>query len=97
MDLEYRQENVEYWEVVSRLNVEREESGEMIVPDTCPDVDKILVTRPKLLLQRKEAGEGRAEFAGLIRVGILYRHQSEVKSGLSEGEKVRGPQIINAK
>ena len=73
MELECRQETVTRWEAVSGLSVEREESGEMIVPDACPDVGEVLLTRPRLFLQRREATEGRGEFSGLIRVGILYR------------------------
>ena len=73
MDLEYRQETVTRWDRLGVLKVEREESGETIVPDTCPDVGEILCVRPRLFLQRKEAADGRGEFSGLIRVGILYR------------------------
>ncbi len=77
MDLECRQETVNCWEAVGRRKVEREESGEMIVPDACPDVGEVLVVRPRLLLQRREAGEGRGEFAGLIKTTILYRPEGE--------------------
>ena len=73
MELECRQETVTRWETVIGLSIEREESGEMIVPDACPDVGEVLLTRPRLFLQRREAQEGRGEFSGLIRVGILYK------------------------
>ena len=73
MELECRGETVTRWETVSGLSIEREESGEMIVPDACPDVGEVLLRRPRLFLQRREAMEGRGEFSGLIRVGILYR------------------------
>ena len=84
MDLECRQETVSCWERVSRLRVEREESGEMIVPDACPDVGTVLTVRPRLALQRKEALEGRAEFTGLLRVDILYRPEEEGKAAAME-------------
>ena len=73
MDLECRQETVARWERRKVIRVEREESGETIVPDSCPDVGEVLCVRPRLFLQRKEAGDGRGEFSGLIKVGVLYR------------------------
>ena len=73
MDLECRQETITRWERGKVIRVEREESGETIVPDACPDVGEILCVRPRLFLQRKEAAEGRGEFSGLIKVGVLYR------------------------
>ena len=73
MDLECRQETIARWERGAVIRVEREESGETIVPDACPDVGQILCVRPRLFLQRKEAMEGRGEFSGLIKVGIIYR------------------------
>ena len=84
MDLECRQETVTRWDRLGVLSVEREESGETIVPDTCPDAGEILCVRPRLFLQRKEAAEGRGEFSGLIRVGILYR--PEESGGLASLE-----------
>jgi len=86
MELECRQETVTRWDAVSRLEVEREENGEMIVPDACPDIGAVLVTHPRLFLQRKEVQEGRAEFSGLIRVGILYRPEGE--EGIASMEAV---------
>ena len=73
MELECRQETLRYWETVCRAELEQEESGETIVPDACPDVEEVLMSEPRLLLQRREAMDGRAELSGLIRVGILYR------------------------
>ena len=84
MDLECRQETVSRWDRLGVLREEREESGETIVPDTCPDIGEILCVRPRLFLQRREAAEGRGEFSGLIRVGILYR--PEESGGLASLE-----------
>lgn len=77
MELECRQETVQCWETVCRTTVEQEESAEMIVPDTCPDVGQILSSQPRLLLQGQEALDGRAEFSGLIKVCLLYRPEGE--------------------
>ncbi len=49
----------------------------MIVPDACPDIWQVLDGEGKLLLQRKEAMEGKAELSGLLRVGILYQPEGE--------------------
>ena len=50
MDLECRQETVSRWDRLEVLRVEREENGETIVPDTCPDIGDILCVRPRLFL-----------------------------------------------
>ena len=45
----------------------------MIVPDACPDIWQVLDGEGKLLLQRKEPQEGKAELSGLLKVTILYQ------------------------
>ena len=77
MELECRRETVKYWEPVFCGTAEQEEQTEMIVPDVCPDAGQILCSCPRLLLQRKQAEDGRMEFSGLIRVYVLYRPENE--------------------
>lgn len=77
MELELRRESVRCWETVCRTTVEQEETAEMIVPDACPDIWQVLDGAGKLLLQRKEAMEGKAELAGLLKVGILYQPEGD--------------------
>lgn len=77
MELELRQETVRGWETVCRLALEQEESGEMIVPDACPDIWQVLDGEARLFLQRKEPQDGRGEFSGLLKTTILYQPEGE--------------------
>lgn len=73
MELELRQEYISCWDNGYRTCINQEETTEMIVPDACPDILQILDGEGKILLQRREALDGRAEFSGCIKVGILYQ------------------------
>ena len=77
MELELRQETVRGWETVCRTSLEQEETGEMIVPDACPDIWQVLDGEARLLLQRKEPQDGRGELAGLLKTTILYQPEGE--------------------
>lgn len=77
MELELRQETVRGWETVCRTALEQEETGEMIVPDACPDIWQVLDGETRLLLQRKEPQDGRGEFSGLLKTTILYQPEGE--------------------
>lgn len=77
MELELRQETVRCWDTVCRITLEQEETAEMIVPDACPDIWQVLDGESRLLLQRKEPQEGKAELAGLLKTTILYQPEGE--------------------
>ncbi len=50
----------------------REETLEMIVPDACPDILRVVETDGKVLLSRREAKDGQVELAGLFKAAVLY-------------------------
>lgn len=50
-----------------------EETMECIVPDACPDMQRILDTRGTVCLKSKEAGEGRVDIRGVVRACVLYQ------------------------
>lgn len=77
MELELRQETVQCWETACRTTIEQEETAEMIVPDARPDIGQVVDGETRLLLQRKEPQEGKAEFSGLLKTTILYRPEGE--------------------
>ena len=60
MELECRGKTVTRWETVSGLSIEREESGEMIVPDACPDL-RFTVEGPGRIIG---AGNGDPSYTG---------------------------------
>lgn len=49
-----------------------EETLEMIVPDACPDILRVVETDGKVLLTRREAMDGRVELSGTIKAAVLY-------------------------
>ena len=55
----------------------REETLEMIVPDACPDILRVVETDGKVVLTRKEAMDGRVELAGLFKLSVLYAPDGE--------------------
>ncbi|MDF3003249.1 MAG: peptidoglycan-binding protein LysM [Bacillota bacterium] len=73
MELELRQDYISCWDKGYHRIINQEETLEMIVPDACPDILQILDGEGKLLLQRKEPMDGRAEFSGSIKVTVLYQ------------------------
>ena len=74
MELELQQSPLGGWETVCRTTLEQEETAEAIVPDARPDIWQVLDGQARLLLlQRKEAQEGRGEVAGLLKVTVLYQ------------------------
>lgn len=77
MELELRQETVQCWETACRTTIEQEETAEMIVPDARPDIFQVVDGETRLLLQRKEPQDGKAEFSGLLKTTILYRPEGE--------------------
>ncbi|MGM9578517.1 MAG: SPOCS domain-containing protein [Evtepia sp.] len=77
MELELQRESVRCWETVCRTTLEQEETAETIVPDACPDIWQVLDGEGRLLLQRKEPQEGKAELSGLLKVTILYQPEGE--------------------
>ena len=57
--------------------IQSEETLEMIVPDACPDIQRIVETDGKVFLCRKEVVDGKVEVAGIIRAAVLYLPDGE--------------------
>ena len=62
MELELRQETVRGWESVCRATLEQEETAEMIVPDACPDILRIVEVCGQACLTGKQARMGKGSF-----------------------------------
>ena len=54
-----------------------EETMEMIVPDACPDILRIVDTEAQVLLSSREAMDGRAEIGGTVKASVLYLPDGE--------------------
>lgn len=72
MEFELNKTSLPYHRLMFHTTVSREESMEMIVPDTYPDISKLLDTTAICCLDTKEALEDALTLAGRIHGRILY-------------------------
>ncbi|MEG1720513.1 MAG: DUF3794 domain-containing protein [Pseudoflavonifractor sp.] len=84
MELELNRSQISCYEPVLDSTVLHEETMEMIVPDACPDILRIVDSAALLCLRSKEAQEGLAELSGTARCTVLY--QPENAAGLRKLE-----------
>ncbi len=77
MDLELEQTRLNGYEAVVDTGLFPEETLEMIVPDACPDILRILDTEGWVELSGREAQEGRLELSGTVRASVLYLPDGE--------------------
>lgn len=72
MEFELDRTQMNGFNAVLNAPLRQEETLEMIVPDACPDILRVVETDGKVLLVRKEAMDGRAEVTGTIKASVLY-------------------------
>lgn len=72
LELELETQPLRGYETVLETTVFREETLEAIVPDACPDIQRIVDTEARVELGNREAQEGRAEVSGTVRATVLY-------------------------
>lgn len=73
MELELERSQLRCYDTVLETTVFPEETMEMIVPDACPDILRVVDTCGTVLLKSREAQEGRAEVAGAVCCSVLYQ------------------------
>ncbi len=73
MELELNRTEQTYFEQVLDTTIYREETLEMIVPDACPDILRILDTEGWPCLPQREAVEGAVRLTGCVRTVVLYQ------------------------
>lgn len=72
MELQRQQSALEFWELGADVTATQEETAEVIVPDNCPDIARVLSAVGNVFLQQSEMREGKAALSGTIRVTVLY-------------------------
>lgn len=77
MELELDRTQLNGYEALLDTTLFQEETLEMIVPDACPDILRVVETDGKVLLRSKEAMDGRVELTGIIRACVLYLPDGE--------------------
>lgn len=77
MEFELDRTQINGFDALLDTTLRTEETLEMIVPDACPDILRVVETEGKVLLHRRETVEGRVELSGTIRGTILYLPDGE--------------------
>lgn len=77
MELELNRTQLTGYDTVLDTTLLHEETMEMIVPDACPDILRIVDTEARVCLSGKDALEGRAEISGSIKAAVLYLPDGE--------------------
>ena len=66
-----------YWKPSCRRTVVQEETAETIVPDTSPDVDRIVSVSGVPILRGKECRQGSVTVSGGVKAAVLYVPEGE--------------------
>ncbi|MBQ9348130.1 MAG: DUF3794 domain-containing protein [Oscillibacter sp.] len=77
MELELKRETREGYAPGGEYMLSREETAETIVPDYCPDAERIVESGGAVFVESREVRDGRAEVRGTIRVHVLYLPDGE--------------------
>lgn len=72
MELELHRTHFTDYDTVLDTTVFQEETLESIVPDACPDIQRLIDTQGKILLKSKAVLDGRVTLTGTARLEVLY-------------------------
>lgn len=72
MQLELNTSKYIFQQVVDESVIFQEETGEIIIPDTQPDIVSVVDTFSNVLLKSKEAEQGRAVVKGVLHTTVMY-------------------------
>lgn len=82
MDLELKKVPLDHYVQTWDNASDTEETLEMIVPDACPDILRVVDTSGQVLLLQREEEGGSVKLSGLFRLSVLYQPDGE--SGLCD-------------
>ena len=77
MELELQQEKLEGYRLILETTMNQEETLESIVPDTYPDIARIVTAAGRVYLREGEAGEGTMRLTGTVQTTVLYMPEGE--------------------
>lgn len=80
MELAFEEKKMPYLSLVARQVLYQEETAESIVPDSSPDMARIVDCSGRVLLRSKDCRDGSVTISGGVQAEILY--QAEEESGL---------------
>lgn len=77
MELELNKTTLDNYESSGEVTLTQEETTEVIVPDYCPDIARIIAADGKVYIHSRELRDGKAGIAGTVRVTVLYTPDGE--------------------
>ena len=77
MELELKKTILDNYESSGEVTLTQEETTEVIVPDYCPDIARIIAADGKVYIHSRELRDGKANIAGTVRVTVLYTPDGE--------------------
>lgn len=72
MEIQFKRDQISCFSSVLNTTVMQEETMEMIVPDACPDILRIVGTEGTLCVHNKDAKSGSAQMDGIVKTTVLY-------------------------
>lgn len=77
MELDVKTAGISCWRRTFELRETVEQALELVVPDTMPDVERILCTEGEALIRAKDCTEGKFSLSAAINVTLLYAPEGE--------------------
>lgn len=77
MELMFDSKSLSFWELITRKMFTQEETAELIVPDSLPDMERIVDCWAQILLRSKECRAGSISVSGTLQAGLLFVGQAE--------------------
>lgn len=81
VEIRYRSESLNYYERCLNTAVTQEDTQEVIVPDSLPDVSEILETGGQTLIRGKDMHLSGVAVSGLSELTVLYRTEGAAWAG----------------
>jgi hypothetical protein len=72
MELTLKKNNISFWSKQADNSTTHEETMEIVVPDSLPDVQSVVTADGTAVLRSKESGNGKITVTGVVRAYALY-------------------------
>lgn len=72
MELMFDTKSLAFWELTARKFLTQEQTAELIVPDSFPDMERIVDSWAQILLRSKECRTGSISISGTVQAGLLF-------------------------
>ncbi len=84
MELVFQEHEMDYLEQLFHETISQEETSELIVPDSFPDVNRVVDSFGTVLVRETAASGGTTTLSGGVKAGVLYMPEGETEPQLLE-------------